>query len=99
MDKNQTTGVAERVLYGALLWLAMKCVQLGWFDADTAAYIAAGGVTLAGSAWAWWTNRPAALVKSVSAMPAVKAIAVSDPALARAAAAADPATDVVVTPT
>ena len=66
MNRDQTTGIAERVLYGALLWLTMKGVAIGWFDAEMAAYLAAGGVTLAGAAWAWWINRPAALMNAAS---------------------------------
>jgi hypothetical protein len=62
MTKDQGTGIVERLMYGAILALAMKFVGWGWLDPDMAPYIAAGGVGLAGGAWAWWINRPGALL-------------------------------------
>lgn len=62
--------------------------------------IAVGVGPLAAAAMAWWATRkssPASQVATVSAMPEVKAITVSDPALATAAKAADPSTNVKVT--
>lgn len=67
MNKDQTTGVAERVLYAIILAGAMKLVERGWIDTDMAIYIACGGVTAIGSAWAWWINRPSALLSAAGA--------------------------------
>lgn len=67
MNKDQTTGVAERVLYAMILAVAMKLVERGWIDADMATYIASGGVMAIGGAYAWWINRPSALLSSAGA--------------------------------
>lgn len=67
MNKDQTTGVAERVLYAIILAGAMKLVERGWITADMAIYLAAGGVTAIGGAYAWWINRPSALLSSAGA--------------------------------
>ncbi len=44
MTKDQGYGIIERLLYGAILWVAMKFVAKGYIDSEMAAYIAAGGV-------------------------------------------------------
>lgn len=67
VSKDQTTGIAERIAYGAILAIAMKAVERGWISTDMATYIAAGGVTALGSLWAWWINRPAALLTAAGA--------------------------------
>lgn len=66
MTKDQTTGVAERVLYGVLIGLFAKGVAWGWYDADMAAYLASGGVMFVGGAYAWWINRPVALLNAAT---------------------------------
>lgn len=67
INKDQGTGIAERILYGAILAIAMRLVDKGIISADMATYIAAGGVSLAGAAWAWWINRPTALLNAAAA--------------------------------
>lgn len=67
MNKDQTTGVAERVLYAIILAGAMKLVERGWITVDMAIYLAAGGVTALGGLWAWWINRPSALLSAAGA--------------------------------
>lgn len=67
MNRDMTTGVSERVLYGALLALAAKGVSFGWWSSDMAAYIAGGGVTLLGGVYAWWINRPGKLMDAAAA--------------------------------
>lgn len=62
MNKDQGKGIVERLLYGAILFVAMKFVAWGYIDAEMAAYIAAGGVAAAGAGWAWWNNRPSSLL-------------------------------------
>jgi hypothetical protein len=63
--------------------------------------IAVGVGPLAGAGMAWWATHKstkAAQVATVSAMPEVKQITVSDPALATAAKQASPATQVTLAP-
>lgn len=67
MANEMTTGIAERVLYGALLAGATKLVEKGYITSDMATYIAGGGLALAGGAWAWWINRPAKLLDAAAA--------------------------------
>lgn len=62
MNTDRVTGILERIIYGLLLGVAMKFVAWGWLDAEMAPYIAAGGVGFVGAAWAWWINRPSALM-------------------------------------
>lgn len=68
-SKDQTTGVAERVLYGVILGFMMSLVRKGYIEADMAPYIATGVVGLVGGAWAWWINRPKAIAQSAAAIP------------------------------
>ncbi len=63
--------------------------------------IAVGAGPLAAAGMAWWASHkssPKAQIATVSAMPEVKQITVSDPALAAAAKDADPATQIKVVP-
>lgn len=70
LNKDQSTGISERLLYGGLLFVAMKLVALGYLEADMAPYVAAGGVALAGGAYAWWINRPGSLLSAAgNALP------------------------------
>jgi hypothetical protein len=62
MNRVQSFGIFERLLYGAFLFLAMQGVARKWWDADTAAYIATGALALVGGVWGWWVNRPSALL-------------------------------------
>jgi len=64
--KDQGVGVAERLMYGAFLWVAMQLVAKGFIDAEMASYLAAGAVGAVGSVRAWWVNRPKALVEAAS---------------------------------
>lgn len=73
MDKNQTQGVLERLLYGAAVALVGIGVKRGWYDSETATYLAGGLVAAAGSVWAFWINRPKALA-SAAATDGVKVI-------------------------
>ncbi len=67
MTKDQGYGIIERLLYGAILWVAMKFVAKGYIDTEMAAYIAAGGVAAAGSIYAWVHNAPGSLLTRASA--------------------------------
>lgn len=64
MTKDQTTGVFERWLYAAIAFLAARAAARGWIDPSMVDYIAGGGVALVGSLWAWWINRPVALLNA-----------------------------------
>lgn len=62
MGSDQTSGIAERVLYGLILGFMMKLVEKGWITSDMAPYYATGVVAFAGGAYAWWINRPGKLL-------------------------------------
>ena len=66
MNKDQGTGIIERFSYGLVLAVAMKFVAWGWLSADMAPYVAGGVVGAAGAAYAWWINRPVALMNSAA---------------------------------
>ena len=88
-SKDQVTGIIERVIYGAMMLLLGKLVARGTIDGDMAAYIAGGAVTAFGSAYAWWINRPKALVQAVAnipnpAAPNGKTVIITTPELAAA---------------
>lgn len=68
-SRDQTTGIIERVIYGMVMFGLSKLVARGYIDGEMAAYIAGGVVTFAGGAYAWWINRPNALVAAVSNIP------------------------------
>lgn len=67
--KDQTTGIIERIAYGLILAVMMKMVQRGYMTADEAPYYAAGIVGGAGSAYAWWINRPKAILQAAGSIP------------------------------
>ena len=77
---DQTYGVVERIIYGVAMFVLMKAVTKGWITGQDAPYIAGGIVTLVGGAWAWWINRPKAIVQSAAALP--QTVVVTTPALA-----------------
>jgi hypothetical protein len=60
------SGVGERIAYGIGIAGAMKLVAWGWITADDAAWLAGGFVGLVGGAWAWWINRPKAIIQSAA---------------------------------
>jgi hypothetical protein len=81
-SKDQTTGIVERVIYGVAMAVLMKLVAKGWLDADMAPYIAGGAVTAVGGAYAWWINRPKAIVQSAAALPGTIVVTTHDLAAA-----------------
>lgn len=66
MNKVQGIGITERLLYSVFLWFAMMGVKYGWWDAEMAAYIAAGALAATGAARAWWINRPSTLLSDAA---------------------------------
>lgn len=91
-SKDQTTGMIERVLYGIGMFIAMKLVGLGVLDADSAPWFAGGIVTLIGGAYAWWVNRPQALMVAATAANSPQTV------MAAAAAVAPTGTTIVTSP-
>lgn len=70
MNKDQGGGVIERVIYGAILYVVMKYGASWGLSADDAAWIAGGGVALAGGAYGWYHNRPASVLnRAANAIP------------------------------
>jgi len=64
MNKSQVSGISERLVYGVAVAIAGLGVKWGWYDNEMAAYVAGGLVAAAGGIWAWWINRPQALMKA-----------------------------------
>lgn len=58
MDKNQTMGMVERFVYGAVVYLVIKFGASYGMGPDEAAWIAGGVLALGGGAYSWWHNRP-----------------------------------------
>ena len=92
---DQGTGVIERVLYGVILGLCMKLVKSGWLDADMAPYFAAGIVSAAGGVYAFWVNRPKAIVQSANALANVQGVITTNTAEGRELAKSIPEGTVV----
>lgn len=70
MDKNQSSGIVERVIYGGLMFAVLQLGTHFGLKTEDAAYIAAGGVTLCFGAWAWWHNRPVGVLnRAADALP------------------------------
>lgn len=69
VTKDQGTALIERALYGVALAFAMKLVGWGVLSADMAPYVAGGAVTAIGGAYAWWINRPKAIVQAAANLP------------------------------
>ena len=68
MPSNEmTTGVAERVIYGAVIAVTAKLVEKGFMTADMQMYLAGGAVAALGSLWAWWQSRPGRLMDRAAA--------------------------------
>ncbi len=74
MNKDQTTGIVERLIYAAAMAVLTKLVGAGYINQDMAAYAAGGVVAAVGSAWAWWINRPQALAQSAATIPGTTVI-------------------------
>lgn len=83
MNKDQVTGISERVLYGFVMAMFGLGVKKGWYDNETAAYLAGGAVTLIGGIWAWWINRPQALIRA-AAQSTPGTVVVTTPEIANA---------------
>lgn len=71
-------GVAERLLYGGVIFLTARLVANGYLEPEMASYLAGGAVTLFGGLWAWWVNRPIAIAQSAAALPNTQVITTSD---------------------
>lgn len=86
VNKDQASGIFERLIYSGVLFVAMQAVARGWITADMAPYIATGAVAAAGSAYAWWHNRPVAVInRAGDAVPeGTKIVMVTPPTASQA---------------
>lgn len=78
VTKDQGMSIAERVIYGIAMALGMKFVAWGYIEADMAPYFAAGAVSGIGSAYAWWINRPKAIVQAAANLPGTTVVTTAD---------------------
>ena len=70
MNKDQGTGIIERALYGAVVFLVARYGGKFGLTGEDAAWMAGGAVALAGGAWAWWRNRPVSVLnRAADAIP------------------------------
>ena len=82
MANDMSTGIAERVLYGAVIAGSAKLVEKGYMTPDMQVYVAGGAVAAFGSLWAWWRNRPGSLMDRAAAQmpPNSKLVITTTPA-------------------
>jgi len=85
MANDISTGVAERVLYGAVVAATAKLVERGYMTADMQMYVAGGAITAFGGVWAWWQNRPGRLMDRAAAQmpPNAKLVITTEPGARR----------------
>lgn len=84
-NNEMAKGVAERWIYGGIIVLTSKFVDKGYITSDMAAYIAGGGVAAVGGIYAWWKNRPGALMnRAASQIPSNATLVVAVPVTASA---------------
>lgn len=70
MNKDQGGGIIERVVYGVITFLVLRFGSKIGLTADDAAWLGGGTIALAGGAWAWWHNRPVAVLnRAADALP------------------------------
>lgn len=67
MNKAMQMGLIERWIYTVVLGAAMQGVAKGWWDADTATYIAVSVMGLGSTARGYWVNRPQRLLDDAAA--------------------------------
>ncbi len=60
-------GMAERVVYGAVIAGTAKMVEKGYMTTDMQLYVAGGGVAAFGALYAFWNNRPGRLMDRAAA--------------------------------
>lgn len=84
-SNDMSTGISERIAYGTIIAATAKLVEKGYMTSDMQVYVAGGGVAALGSAWAWWINRPAAIMNSAAAQmpPNAKLVITTDPVASR----------------
>lgn len=67
MNKDQGSGVIERFIYGAVVFLVMRYGAKFGISGDAADWFAGGAVAAVGGAWAWWKNRPVSVLNRAGA--------------------------------
>lgn len=64
---DMSTGISERIAYGAIIAATGKLVEKGYMTADMQVYVAGGGVAAFGALYAWYNNRPGRLLDRAAA--------------------------------
>lgn len=82
MQKDQLSGVFDRVLAVALTWLLTWLATKGYITQGQVAELLPALVILLTAAWGWWVNRDKALIQSASNVPGT--VVVTTPELAKA---------------
>lgn len=85
MNWDQASGILDRLLSMAAVWLVAK----GYISASDAAQYIPLLIALAGAAWAWYRNRPIAQLQSAASVPGTTIVAPAE------MAAASPQTNIV----
>ena len=67
INRFQSMGAAERVAYGALVFLLGRLAARGYISPEMVDYIALGVISGGGAVWAWWINRPTVLLSDAAA--------------------------------
>jgi hypothetical protein len=67
MTSDQITGIMRAVLAALGGFILAK----GWVSAETWAWLTGGILTVGGTLWSMWSNRPAGIAGSAQALPGV----------------------------
>ena len=93
MNKNQITGIARALVPAIIAYIVGK----GWLSQSSGGDVAAAIIALISAVWSAQTNTDASAIKTVAAMPDVKAIVAGpNPGDGVAAAVADPEQEKVI---
>lgn len=66
MNKDQGSGIIERIVYGTLTFLVLRYGAKFGLTPDDAAWLGGGAIALGGGVWAWWHNRPVSVLNRAS---------------------------------
>src|SRR5262245_34105934 len=83
MNKQQGSGIAERVAYGIATLIVVRFGSKLGLTTEDIAWLAGGMVTVIGGAYGWWHNRPVAVLnRAAETLPESAALVISTPAAA-----------------
>ena len=86
LTSDQASGIADRTVSGALIWLVSfvlaKVAALGYLAASDVPQLSVVVIILASAGWGYWINRPMAIVKSAAALPGTTVVTTPDLATA-----------------